>query len=88
MNRFLLAILFLALPSLALAGTTITVSVGTTSEAWTLSDTDQQKFEAWVQTSLQVRPLFPDCYNLAPPLHWPRARRRGPRRRCKGLPTM
>ena len=50
MNRaIVLALLLIPLP--ALAGTTITVSVGDVSEVWTLSDTDQQKFEAWVQTA-------------------------------------
>ena len=49
--RNLLAAAFLFAPLHALAGTTITVSVGDVSETWTLSDTDQQKFEAWVQTA-------------------------------------
>jgi hypothetical protein len=48
MKRLLIAALLLV-PLPALAGTTITVSVGTTTETWTLSDTDQQKFEAWVK---------------------------------------
>ena len=40
-------------------GTTITVSVGATSETWTLSDTDQQKFEAWVQVAYKCAPVPP-----------------------------
>jgi hypothetical protein len=62
MNRFLFPLLFLALPFSSqgvLAGTTITVSVGSTSETWTLSDTDQQKFEAWVQTAYKCASVPP-----------------------------
>lgn len=47
--KALLALLLFTTP--AFAGTVITVSVGDVSETWTLSDTDQQKFEAWVQFS-------------------------------------
>jgi hypothetical protein len=58
MNRLLLAAFLLA-PLPAFAGTTITVSVGATSETWTLSDTDQQKFEAWVQSAYRCAPVPP-----------------------------
>jgi hypothetical protein len=58
MKNLLVAALFLV-PLPALAGTTITVSVGTTSETWTLSDTDQQKFEAWLQTAYKCTPVPP-----------------------------
>ena len=55
-------LLFVALlfaSSSAFAGTTITVSVGTVSETWTLSDADQQKFEAWVQVAYKCTPVPP-----------------------------
>lgn len=56
--KYLLAALLLA-PLPALAGTTITVSVGTISETWTLNDADQAKFEAWVQSAYKCTPVAP-----------------------------
>ena len=37
----------------------ITVSVGTVSETWTLTVTDQSKFEAWVQNAYACKPVAP-----------------------------
>ena len=59
--KALLALLLITTP--AFAGTTITVSVGDVSEVWTLSDTDQQKFEAWVQNTYKCTGP-PDCVPL------------------------
>lgn len=58
----LIAVLFL-IPLPALAATSITVSVGGVQEVWNLSDTDQQKFEAWVQNTYKCAPIPPagDC---------------------------
>jgi hypothetical protein len=55
---FFVALLLAPFP--AFAGMTITISVGAgTSETWTLSDTDQQKFEAWVRTAYKCLPVPP-----------------------------
>jgi hypothetical protein len=68
MRNLLIAALFLV-PFPAFAGTAITVSVGATTETWTLSDTDQQKFEAWVQTAYKCKDAGPSTpctpYTLA-----------------------
>jgi hypothetical protein len=58
MNHAIIFALLLA-PLPALAGTTITVSVGEVSEVWTLSDTDQQKFEAWVKVTYGCKSVPP-----------------------------
>jgi hypothetical protein len=55
MKRVLLIALLLT-PVPALAATSITVMVGGVQEVWNLSDTDQQKFEAWVQSAYKCTP--------------------------------